>query len=260
MRRAEFLNQAEFDLCLQRFTQKESGRIILVRQPTICPLESSMAFAWEVSAAILLERENGIEVQDLADLVMETRLTGLGVRNRTGIPWKTLRTQLTSRCPYTRWFSVIDNYVTLVDRESASANTEVRATLSAINKSSTGQGTRNVPALPEEIVKPGQLLEGARKSIEVNAYERNPVARKVCIAFYGPICVVCGFKASEVYGPLTEGLIHVHHVKPLSKIDERYEVDPIADLRPVCPNCHAVIHWDGYCRTIEEVKQLYNAR
>jgi len=34
----------------------------------------------------------------------------------------------------------------------------------------------------------------------------------------------------------------VHHLVPISKIGKKYRVDPIKDLRPVCPNCHAVIH------------------
>ena len=39
-----------------------------------------------------------------------------------------------------------------------------------------------------------------------------------------------------------EGFIHVHHLKPLAQIGEQYELDPINDLRPVCPNCHAMLH------------------
>jgi predicted HNH restriction endonuclease len=27
-------------------------------------------------------------------------------------------------------------------------------------------------------------------------------------------------------------------------------------LRPVCPNCHAVLHLGGNCRSIEEVMQM----
>jgi predicted HNH restriction endonuclease len=60
-----------------------------------------------------------------------------------------------------------------------------------------------------------------------------------------------------VYGPLAEGFIHVHHVKQLSEIGAEYEVDPVADLRPVCPNCHAVIHLGGECRGIDQVRQLW---
>jgi 5-methylcytosine-specific restriction protein A len=49
-------------------------------------------------------------------------------------------------------------------------------------------------------------------------------------------------KLSDVYGAIAETLIHVHHVKPISEVGESYMVDPISDLIPVCPNCHAVIH------------------
>jgi predicted HNH restriction endonuclease len=53
---------------------------------------------------------------------------------------------------------------------------------------------------------------------------------------------MCGFKVAQTYGEVGEGFIHVHHLKPLSEIGSKYKVDPIQDLRPVCPNCHAMIH------------------
>lgn len=34
----------------------------------------------------------------------------------------------------------------------------------------------------------------------------------------------------------------MHHLTQLSKIGQGYEVDPVNDLRPVCPNCHAMLH------------------
>lgn len=115
--------------------------------------------------------------------------------------------------------------------------------------------------LTEEVAQGEKLYEGSTCRVSVNAYERNPLARSRCIAQYGPICVACGFNFGLVYGPLFEGFIHVHHLKPLSEADGEYEVDPIADLRPVCPNCHAIIHLGGGCRSIEEVKQfLKNSR
>lgn len=102
----------------------------------------------------------------------------------------------------------------------------------------------------------GRLVEGAVCQVLANAYERNPIARARCIAHYGPSCIVCGFNFRVVYGPLAEGFIHVHHVRPLSEVGAEYEVNPVADLRPVCPNCHAVIHLGGACRGVEEVQQL----
>jgi hypothetical protein len=110
--------------------------------------------------------------------------------------------------------------------------------------------------LPEEVTEPGELREGAVKIIAVNAYERNAEARRQCIAAHQPRCCICGFDFGAAYGPEFDGFIHVHHLRPLSEIGGEYEVNPIEDLRPVCPNCHAVVHFGGRNRSIEEVKEL----
>lgn len=99
-------------------------------------------------------------------------------------------------------------------------------------------------------------VEGGRIALKVNAFERSTAARARCIAHYGTSCVVCGFNASESYGDQVAGLIHVHHIRPLAEIGESYAVDPVADLRPVCPNCHAVIHSRNPAYSIEEVADL----
>ena len=85
-------------------------------------------------------------------------------------------------------------------------------------------------ALPEEVSEPLTLYEGSRQRISVNAYERNPKARQKCIEYYGVICSVCGFVFSRVYGNIGSGFIHVHHLKKISEIGEKYRVDPIRDL------------------------------
>jgi len=100
------------------------------------------------------------------------------------------------------------------------------------------------------------FVEGAARQVLVNRYERDPSARRECIAHYGPACVVCGFSFATLYGPLAEGFIHVHHLKPLAEIGAEYVVDPVVDLRPVCPNCHAVIHLGCVTRSVDEVRQL----
>lgn len=104
---------------------------------------------------------------------------------------------------------------------------------------------------PEEIFR-----EGAVRQVSVNAYERDPKARQKCIDYYGLNCSVCNFNFGKVYGQLGEGFIHVHHLRPISEIAEEYEVDPVKDLRPVCPNCHAMIHRTPRPYSIEEMKNI----
>jgi 5-methylcytosine-specific restriction protein A len=110
--------------------------------------------------------------------------------------------------------------------------------------------------IPEEVESATDYQEGATKQVFVNAYERDTRARRVCIEHYGPTCIVCGFNFEATYGSSVRGHIHVHHLRPLSTIGRTYVVNPIADLRPVCPNCHAVIHFGGSCRTIEEAQEM----
>lgn len=112
----------------------------------------------------------------------------------------------------------------------------------------------------EEIYKETglKLIEGAKKIITVNAYERNAKARELCIKHYGTKCKVCEFDFEKTYGEIGKGFIHVHHLIKIADIGEEYEVDPILDLRPVCPNCHAMLHREEPPISIEELKSLIN--
>ena len=114
---------------------------------------------------------------------------------------------------------------------------------------------------PEEL--PNQrdlaLTEGAKKTVFVNAYERNPNARKMCIAHWGSQCSVCGFDFSKTYGSIGSGFIHVHHLVPVAEIRKSYQVNPVDDLRPVCPNCHAMLHTSNPPLSIEQLRETIHA-
>ena len=109
--------------------------------------------------------------------------------------------------------------------------------------------------IAEEIVPDAseQFYEGAKKLIYVNRYERNSIARDRCIKHYGTICIACGFDFEKMYGEMGKDVIHVHHLKPLSEISKNYRIDPIRDLRPVCPNCHVMIHRRNPAYSIDEI-------
>jgi len=110
--------------------------------------------------------------------------------------------------------------------------------------------------LPEQVDDPQEFYEGSLKSITINAYERNPQARDACLKHYGAKCSICGMTFHEKYGDIGKGFIHVHHIKPLGEISAEYKVDPIRDLCPVCPNCHAMLHLRKPAYSIDEIKSL----
>ena len=112
------------------------------------------------------------------------------------------------------------------------------------------------PLYPDELPLAGCFVEGASRIVRVNAYERDPKARPLCLAAHGTNCHVCNFNFEAVYGKVAEGFIHVHHLHPLSEVGEEHVVDPVADLRPVCPNCHAVLHRRVPALNIEELQAL----
>ena len=112
---------------------------------------------------------------------------------------------------------------------------------------------------PEELHSSG-IVEGALRQVIVNAYERNPKARKKCIEHYGVKCSVCDFEFKKVYGEkLGSGFIHVHHILDIAQIGKEYEVDPINDLRPVCPNCHAMLHRHKPAMHPDELRKILSS-
>jgi 5-methylcytosine-specific restriction protein A len=115
-------------------------------------------------------------------------------------------------------------------------------------------GREPITDFPDQITQPERLPEGASKIISVNAYERSRKARDHCIRHYGTRCCVCEMDFKERYGELGIGFIHVHHLKMLSEIGAEYEIDPIKDLRPVCPNCHAMLHRTAPPLSIDELR------
>ena len=98
--------------------------------------------------------------------------------------------------------------------------------------------------------------EGKSKDILQTRYERNPEARKRCLSHYGYSCKVCNFNFENNFGEVGKGFIHVHHINQISEIGREYEIDPIKDLIPVCPNCHSMIHSKKPAFTIAEINKI----
>lgn len=109
---------------------------------------------------------------------------------------------------------------------------------------------------PDELEPGQQYNEGAKKQVRVNRYERDPRARKACLAHHGTACAVCNLDFERRYGAHGRGFIHVHHLRPLSDPGAPDSVDPRADMVPVCPNCHAMLHYGKRLLSIVELQGL----
>ncbi len=118
-----------------------------------------------------------------------------------------------------------------------------------------GQTSETSVTLAEEVTEPKVFFEGATKTITINAYERNLEGREACLKHYGYNCAVCDFNFEKTYGELGKNFVHVHHLRPLAEIKIEYKLDPIKDLRPVCPNCHAMLHRMAPAISIDSLKQ-----
>jgi 5-methylcytosine-specific restriction protein A len=104
---------------------------------------------------------------------------------------------------------------------------------------------------------PGTYPVDAVTRVEVNRYERDPEARRACIAQNGLNCAACGFSFEATYGDIGKDFIHVHHVVPVSQLGSDYQLDPLTDLVPLCANCHAMVHQGvGIPRSLVELRQI----
>ena len=98
--------------------------------------------------------------------------------------------------------------------------------------------------------------EGKPYETITKKYERSQINRAACIEIHGLCCKVCGILFKEKYGEIGSDFIHVHHLEPLSTMEESYCVDPANDIIPVCPNCHAMMHRKNPPYTPEELNSL----
>lgn len=110
----------------------------------------------------------------------------------------------------------------------------------------------------EQQIDQGQS-EGRKTVYYTTKYERSSRNREAAIRIHGTKCMICGFDFENTYGELGKGYIEVHHIKPLSELDEEVVVNPETDLICVCANCHRMLHrFKNYIVSPTELKQIVN--
>lgn len=101
--------------------------------------------------------------------------------------------------------------------------------------------------------------EGAAHELSITIFERNQQARSACISKYGYSCQICGFNFEKAYGLIGKEFIHVHHTDFISSAGGiAHNINPVKELIPVCPNCHAMLHrkLNGKYLTPTQLKEL----
>lgn len=154
-----------------------------------------------------------------------------------------------------------DNTPSCWIKNTSSAAIAFKTVLDCLPEYSDGLDFNNVDILgivdslqASNISTDERLLEGIQKTIKATIYERNQKARQACLSHWKYSCFVCGFNFEKTFGELGKNYIHVHHINQISSIKSEYEIDPVKDLRPVCPNCHSMIHRNKEALTIDELK------
>lgn len=98
-----------------------------------------------------------------------------------------------------------------------------------------------------------EIREGEKKSSTSSRYDRSAKLREYArnaFTVNGQIsCACCGFNFSKFYGrELGTNYIEIHHIKPVFKYEDE-DMDKtmksaLANLIPLCSNCHRIIHRD----------------
>lgn len=104
------------------------------------------------------------------------------------------------------------------------------------------------------------VTEGQRRLVLHLQRERKPsIVRKKKAQATTLDCEVCGFSFSRVYGSVAERYCEVHHLLPLSEVEEATRTQ-LEDLAILCANCHRVVHLQNPPYTLNEVRLMLAGR
>ncbi|MDO5388293.1 MAG: HNH endonuclease [Clostridia bacterium] len=162
------------------------------------------------------------------------------------------------------WRNQVSNAITThsSDAKSYEGKSDLFYSVHGLGNGTWGLRNNNFSGLDEyNLDSKKEFKEGSVKSVLVNAYERNPKARKECIEYYKKkngrlFCEICRFDFGKFYGEKFEDKIHIHHLTEISTIGKEYKINPIKDLIPICANCHMIVHNKKPAYKPNEIKEM----
>lgn len=95
-----------------------------------------------------------------------------------------------------------------------------------------------------------EINEGLSQETTTKTRTRSTKLRKYALKYYTQKnqikCTVCNFNFAKTYGQYGQQYIEFHHIKPIATYDKKglktNLKQAINNLRPVCANCHRIIH------------------
>ena len=113
------------------------------------------------------------------------------------------------------------------------------------------------PKIEREVEQQKEFDEGFREETVRTIVERNPDLVTRAKVYHGVACGVCEMTFEEVYGEHGKGFVEMHHLYPVKDGMRKNTVD---DLRPVCANCHRMLHRGSALMSIEDLKEIVKER
>jgi len=148
----------------------------------------------------------------------------------------------------------------LVWDEYANAPSKLAAVVAAI-RITAESSTREAQALAGddepgiEEAEEGKILTRLHRYRErsrtlVEAKKKEVLQKQGCLQ-----CEACGFDFAKKYGPAGDGIIDVHHTKPVHTLKPG-EKTKLSELALLCANCHRVVHSKRKWLSVDEVRAL----
>jgi 5-methylcytosine-specific restriction enzyme A len=105
--------------------------------------------------------------------------------------------------------------------------------------------------------RPATLLETRRYRLH-RCIERNGKAARAAKKHHGTRCQACDLDFGECYGPLGEGFIEAHHLRPIASLEEgiAFAYNVALDFAVLCSNCHRMIHRSDEPADVDALRRI----
>ena len=118
-------------------------------------------------------------------------------------------------------------------------------------------GRRPIVLTDETVISEGGVVEIANR----HARQRSKALRDAAVEYYtrnGRIeCHACLLEFSRHYEAIGKNYIEIHHLNPICEYEGEVKIDlddSIKEVRPLCANCHRVVHLHKPILTIKAVQ------